>query len=128
MNFEKMKSGASDLHTCLAKTDMCDRDNPWLLRLAEEIVNAASTPAEKALRIALTAISSVGTIMWGIHYPKNISTAAEQIVASDDYPVEFCNVRIIVPNSSLTRSIRYPPQMNSLLIILHVHQPFFYHF
>ena len=46
-----MKSVANDLHDYMAITDMCDNDNPWLHRLAEEITNAASTPLEKALRI-----------------------------------------------------------------------------
>ena len=46
-----MKSGTNDIQTYLAATTMCDHDNPWLLKLAEEIVNGASTPVEKARRI-----------------------------------------------------------------------------
>lgn len=35
----------------LTSTRMCDHDHPWLLKLAEEIVQTATEPIEKALRI-----------------------------------------------------------------------------
>lgn len=35
----------------LAVTEMCDHDNPWLMKIAGEIVNRADTPAEKAIHV-----------------------------------------------------------------------------
>lgn len=35
----------------LAATSLCDCDNPWLRKKAEEIIRGATTPKEKALRI-----------------------------------------------------------------------------
>ena len=46
-----MKSGVSDMQNYLATTCMCDHDDPWLLKLVEEITNGAITPVEKARRI-----------------------------------------------------------------------------
>ncbi len=41
----------SDVKDYLAVTELCDHDNPWLLELAEEIVDAAGTNTERAIHI-----------------------------------------------------------------------------
>jgi hypothetical protein len=47
----EVKSGVNDMQNYLAKTHMCDHDDPWLMKLAEEMINGAITPVEKARRI-----------------------------------------------------------------------------
>jgi hypothetical protein len=39
------------MHDYLTATRLCDCDDPWLRRKAEEIIDGASTPEEKALKI-----------------------------------------------------------------------------
>ena len=41
----------NDVHDYLQVTEMGDHDDPWLLKLAEEIVDGASTNTERALHI-----------------------------------------------------------------------------
>lgn len=39
------------MQDCVAATRLCDSDNPWVRKKAEEIIDGASTPEEKALRV-----------------------------------------------------------------------------
>jgi transglutaminase-like putative cysteine protease len=45
------KSEVNDMQNYLATTYMSDHDDPWLMKLAEEMINGAITPVEKARRI-----------------------------------------------------------------------------
>lgn len=46
-----MNIQAAEVQDYLAVTNMCDYDNPWLRKKAEEIIDSASTSEEKALKI-----------------------------------------------------------------------------
>jgi transglutaminase-like putative cysteine protease len=46
-----MNTRAETMQDYLAATRLCDCDNPWLRKKAEETTNGATTPEEKALRI-----------------------------------------------------------------------------
>ena len=46
-----MNTQTNTMQDYLAATSMCDCDNPWLRKKAEEIIDGASTPEEKALKI-----------------------------------------------------------------------------
>jgi len=46
-----MHTQTDTMQDYLAATSLCDCDNPWLRKKAEEIIRGATTPEEKALRI-----------------------------------------------------------------------------
>jgi hypothetical protein len=85
---------------------MCDHNNPWLLKLAEEIVNGAATHEEKALRIfyyvrdqvrfsiAYSRSTASGTLKRG--YGDCVSKANVQValLRSMDIPARFRMVKV----------------------------------
>jgi transglutaminase-like putative cysteine protease len=46
-----MDTRTDTMQDYIAATRLCDCDNPWLREKSREIVDGASTPAEKAMRI-----------------------------------------------------------------------------
>ena len=46
-----MNTKTSDIHDYLKVTELCDHNDPWLLQLAEEIVEGATTSTEQAIQI-----------------------------------------------------------------------------
>lgn len=101
-----MKSGVNDMQNYLATTYMCDHDNPWLLKLAEEIVNGAITPVEKARRIfsyvrdrvrfsiAYSRSTATQTLKRGYGDCLSKTNAQVALLRSKDIPARFRRVKV----------------------------------
>lgn len=93
-----MNDEMNDVNNYLAVTDMCDHDNPWLLELAEEIIDRRSTPVEKALRIFYYVRERV---RFGIAYSR--SKASKTLKKGYGDCVSKTNVQV-----ALLRAVRIP--------------------
>lgn len=101
-----MKSGVNDMQNYLVTTYMCDHDNPWLLKLAEEIVNGAITPVEKARRIfsyvrdrvrfsiAYSRSTATQTLKRGYGDCLSKTNAQVALLRSKDIPARFRRVKV----------------------------------
>ena len=101
-----MKSGVNDMQNYLSTTYMCDHDNPWLLKLAEEIINGAITPVEKARRIfsyvrdrvrfsiAYSRSTATQTLKRGYGDCLSKTNAQVALLRSMDIPARFRRVKV----------------------------------
>jgi len=90
----------------LTTTCMCDHDNPWLLELAEEIVNGAIAPVEKAHRIfsyvrdrvrfsiAYSRSTATQTMKRGYGDCLSKTNAQVALLRSMDIPARFRRVKV----------------------------------
>ncbi len=106
MDVAEVKSGVNDMQDYLATTRMCDHDNPWLLKLAEEIIDGAITPVEKARRIfsyvrdrvrfslAYSRSTAVQTLKRGYGDCLSKTNAQVALLRSMDIPARFRWVKV----------------------------------